>query len=68
MPMKTTTVHAAHYTEAARIALTQARVCRDESLRRCVPFDCRIERAVMRQYAMEWRDYTRLARRFESAA
>lgn len=50
-----------HYAAAARTALSEAIVCRDARLRVGSPWERRIDRALMREYAHQWRDYTRRA-------
>jgi hypothetical protein len=53
-------LRAAHYAAAADTALTKALWWRSEWRRTGE----RIDRTLMRQLAMEWRDYRRLAARF----
>jgi len=52
---------AAQYRAAAASSLRQAIWWREESRRRYVLFDRRVDRRVMRSYALDWRRYTALA-------
>lgn len=61
-PPNTSSARAEHYAAAARTALRQAISFRDEARARCVAFDRRIDRGVMRAFALEWRMYRRWAK------
>ena len=62
LPFMGRSARAEYYTEAAARALRVAMLYRDLRLHIGCPFDRRIDRALMREYARQWRQYSRLAR------